>query len=88
MIRKTGGCVAAWRRLTPKEPFARAKLAEKNAPPDRNFHLQQAHKLCAQSLDLWHDVQRNGMITAVDAGKPEATAHALAEYDALLKAPR
>ena len=65
------------------------ELAEKNAAPDiRASHLQRARELCAQSLALWKDVQRNEMITAADAGKPEAAAHALAEYDAILQSPR
>ena len=60
---------------------ASGQLAEE----ERRGHWQTARDLYAQSLDVWLDMQKRGILTAEDGTKPQEVARELARCDASLR---
>ncbi len=48
-------------------------------------HWSTARDLYARSLDVWHDMQKRGILTAEDGAKPQEIAREVARCDASLR---
>ena len=52
---------------------------------ERREHWQTARDLYAQSLAVWQEMQKNGILTAEDAAKPQELAREIKRCDAALR---
>ena len=53
--------------------------------PERRAHWQKARGLYAESLAVWQDMQKRGILTAEDRTKPEEVTAEIARCDAALR---
>jgi eukaryotic-like serine/threonine-protein kinase len=79
-----GGIVmTTWQAERAREQEAIA-IAEK-ARAERREHWQTARDLYAQSLAVWQEMQKNGILTAEDGTKPQELARAIERCDTALR---
>ena len=65
--------------------YAALGASGKLGAAERREHWQTARDLYAQSLAVWQEMQKNGILTAEDAAKPQELAREIERCDAALR---
>ena len=66
------------------EAYAELATSKNAATIEQREHWRAARNMYGRSLEIWQGLQKRGILSVPDAGKPEEVARDIAKCDAVL----